>query len=123
MLLGIDYPLHSDSVVDISRDREGKVFTIAVHAPSIPYFTKRCSCVFVVKQIGIDENVIITVDIHIIGFNPKCKINVVVFIVVSLRLVTCYDHWISLFYVGLDPLQEVLILRLWLVVVPSLVDI
>lgn len=123
MLLGIDYPLHSDSIVCVSRNREGKIFAIAVHAPRIPYFAEVSPRVIFIKQICIDEKIIITVDIHIIGFNSKCKINVIVFIIFTLGLVTCYDHWISLFYVSLDPLQKVLILRIWLVIVPSLEDI
>lgn len=123
MFLNIDYSLNGYAIIDVSWYSEIKVFTISTHASSVPNFSKGSLSVFLVEEVSINEDVIITVFIEIVRMNSKSKIDVIIFIIIAFWFISCDDHWIPILDIFFYPLKKVFVLRLRIFVVPGFIGV
>jgi hypothetical protein len=122
LFLDIYDSFDSYAIIDVLWYGKIEIFTIANHTSSIPHLSKGSLWVFFIKKICIDQNIIVTIVIKVLGVNSKCKIYVIVFIILSFWLIASDNNWISFFDISLYPLKKIFVLRFWMFAVPCLID-
>jgi len=115
-------PFHCDSIIHLLWDGEIKILSIALHAPAIPNFAERGKGIVLIKQIRIDENIIIAVLLIIGGIDPHRQVDMVIASILLIGGVASDDYGVPAEDVWFYPLQVVFVLWLWRLVVPRLVD-
>jgi hypothetical protein len=75
-------------------------------------------CVFFIKEVSIHKYIIITIFIKIFRMNPNGKINMVIFVILSLWFISSDDDWVTFLNIFLYPLKIIFVLWLRLLAVP-----
>lgn len=118
LFLNVFDSFYSYTIINVSWDRKFKIFPITFHVSSIPNFSESSLCVFFIKEVSIHKYIIITIFIKIFRMNPNGKINMVIFVILSLWFISSDDDWVTFLNIFLYPLKIIFVLWLRLLAVP-----